>query len=558
MNSTRIWAALQQSALVGADRLPVPQALVQDGGDPAPASQRALQAALRSPGASPAEQLLRASAIAAVLARAGWAPRPAPGVQPAAPAPAETRPAPEGARLLVLMREVLQDGPQELLAPMCAALAQAGQRLPHGLLAEALEQGRQSVALRSWLAPVLGERGLWLAGLNPPWRYAGGVQETADPAQVWQEGSLEQRVALLRGERETDPAQARARLEGSLKELGAKERLPMVQALAQGLSMADEPLLEALLADRGKEVRDTAARLLSCLPDSAHSQRIGAWLAPMLGRDDKGEWVIEPPEAGLKDWERDGIALQPPTWFKGVKGWWLQQFAALAPLDWWTRTLGKTPAELWAWSGRSDWKTVLRQGWLAALDAQSRFPCDEGWLHLLLGMGRDARAEAPLGALLAQLTPARREAVWLAQIERAKGRLVETILHIAGSLPPSAQLSPELSARVLDEVREAVGGEGQATGAWYGYQADHALLACARMLDVDALPRFAQLWRQPPPPDTGAETDPAKDSALTPEQKDKLERARRRPWDDERVRAALERSIELRLALRQALTPLTS
>jgi hypothetical protein len=37
----------------------------------------------------------------------------------------------------------------------------------------------------------------------------------------------------------------------------------MVLALGVGLSMADEPLLEKLLTDRSKEVRENAARLLS-------------------------------------------------------------------------------------------------------------------------------------------------------------------------------------------------------------------------------------------------------------------------------------------------------
>src|SRR3989442_5755063 len=51
--------------------------------------------------------------------------------------------------------------------------------------------GRQSVELRQWLAPVLGERGRWLGALNPQWGYASGVEETADPELVWQERSEE-------------------------------------------------------------------------------------------------------------------------------------------------------------------------------------------------------------------------------------------------------------------------------------------------------------------------------------------------------------------------------
>lgn len=236
MSNTQLWTALQQSAMVGSDRLAVPPALASGVDPSAPWSQQAVQAALLPradlPGDSPAQQLLRASAVAAVFERAGWQPGaqvrlPAPLAVPAA-APAESRPAPADARLQTLMGDVLKDGPFELQASMLRTLDQAGQRLPHDLLVPALEQGRQSVELRQWLAPVLGERGRWLGALNPQWSYASGVEETADPELVWQEGSVEQRVALLRSERAADAAQARARLEGSLKELGAKERLPMV------------------------------------------------------------------------------------------------------------------------------------------------------------------------------------------------------------------------------------------------------------------------------------------------------------------------------------------
>lgn len=554
MSQAQLWAALQQSSTVGCERLAVPDALLADAGGAAPATLQAMQAALRQPAASPAAQLLRASAVAAVLERAGWMPgsqvQPnGPWVQPALPAP-EARPAPQDARLIALMQQVLREGPQALLPALFHTLDAAGQRLPHALLVDALLLGRQSAALRPWLTPVLGERGRWLALLNPQWGYAGGVQEDANPDLVWQEGSLEQRVALLQSERANQPAQARARLEGSLKELSAKERAPMVQALRTGLSMDDEPLLEKLLTDRSKDVRENAARLLSLLPDSGHSQRLCQWLQAMLSRDDKGEWQIEPPEEGSKNWERDGIALQPPAYIKGVRAWWLQQMVELAPLGFWQRTLDKTPEQLWEWSRRSDWRTALRQGWLAALGSQH----DVRWLEQLQTMGRDARADSLLPALLAQLTLAQREALWLAQLERDKGRLLSVIEAIDKGLPVAAQLSPALSAQLLDAICKAVGGK-QATGAWHSYQADQAMLACVRMLDVSVLQRFAQLWRQPQAEslvEEAAEAPPSR-MTLTPDQQERLERARRRPWDDEAIRMQLDRVVDLRLALHSVL-----
>ncbi len=78
MSNTQLWTALQQSAMVGSDRLAVPPALASGVDPSAPWSQQAVQAALLPradlPGDSPAQQLLRASAVAAVFERAGWQP----------------------------------------------------------------------------------------------------------------------------------------------------------------------------------------------------------------------------------------------------------------------------------------------------------------------------------------------------------------------------------------------------------------------------------------------------------------------------------------------------
>ena len=586
MSSTHLWAALQRSSLVGVDRLPVPAALLSGADASLAPTRQALESALQPPATSTAAQVLRASAVAAVLERAGWTP----GAQirlsqsltlPALPA-AESRHAPQSVLLLTLMKDVLEHGPRDLLAPMFQRLNEVGMRLSHELLVPALNEGRQSVELRAWLTPVLGERGRWLAALNPQWAYASGVQETANAEQIWQEGSIDQRVALLRDERAHDASQARTRLEGSLKELSAKERAPMVMALEISLSIQDEPLLEKLLTDRSKEVRESAARLLSRLPQSAHSQRITAWLQAMLSQGSKGEWQIEPPEEGHKDWERDGIALQPPAYIKGVKAWWLQQMVELAPLDFWMQQLGMTPEQLWEWSRRSDWKTALRQGWLAALRDQP----DVRWIDLLQTMDRDARAESLLPAMLNQLSHEQREAYWLRQLQQAKGTLIDRINTLEGGMPVVGEFSLPMSERVMDELDKALGGK-QATGSWHSWQADQAILVCARRLHAAVLPRFAKLWRQSvPAPEPRLEVAEDSESAsatetavmprltqlwrklvsktdavveeataavvastLTPEQQARLDRARLRPWDDAQVLAQLNRIVDLRMAL---------
>lgn len=570
MSQANLWAALQQSALVGAERLAVP-AIFTQGMDPsAPASQQALQAALLQPADSKAVQVLRAAAVAAVLERVGWQPgaaqpqRAAAAMAAPVPPPAEeSRPAPQGEPLLGLLGEVLQGNAPELLALALASLDEAGQRLPYTLLVPALHQGRQSVELRQWLTPVLGERGRWLAAQNPQWAYAHGVQETADAEQIWQEGSLEQRVALLQQQRDTDPAAARARLEASLKELSARERAPMVQSLARGLSADDEALLEKLLGDRSKEVRESAASLLSCLPQSPHSQRLAAWLQAMLSQDAKGEWQIEPPEEGNKDWERDGVTLQPPAYIKGQRAWWLQQLVELTPLGFWQQQLGKTPEQLWDWSRHSDWKTALRQGWLAALRAQR----DVRWLPLIQSMESDSRSSNLLPLLMAKLSAEERETQWLAQLQakRGKSAFIDAIHRIDETMARTALLSPAMSSWLLDALLGTLQSR-QPAGNWHSWQADHAILACARRLQVGDLERFAQLWRAPPAAAV-AEPEAAEDAAalvvpegsteadiakVKQEQQARLERLRLRPWDDAQVLAQLNRIVDLRLALSAA------
>lgn len=570
MSQANLWTALQQSALVGAERLAVP-AILTTPDVSTPATVQAVQMALQQPAASIAAQMLRASAAAAVLERAGWVPGSqiqltAPLTAPAIPAP-ESRSAPDDAQLENLVEAIITEGPQDQLAPTFAVLDSAGLRLPHGLLVSALNQGRQSTELREWLLPVLGERGRWLATQNPQWAYAAGVQETANPEQIWQEGSIAQRVNLLEAERETDPAKARARLEASLKELNAKERAPMVAALHTGLSMDDEPLLEKLLADRSKEVRENAAQLLTRLPASAHSQRITAWLQAMLSHDDKGEWQIEPPTEGNKDWERDGIALQLPAYVKGERSWWLQQLVALAPIDFWRQALDKSPEQLWDWSRRSDWKSALRQGWLRALDTQH----DLRWLPLLQSMESDSRAQALLPPLLDQLTAEQREALWLDRLQRKQGQsaLIDSVNNIDDSMGAVDVLSPAISQWIVDALYTATRGK-QAQGNWHSWQADQAVLACAKRLHASVLPRFADLWRTPVPegdlPVTNAEPKQPVEgphaeanaeaiARLKAEQEARRARARLRPWDDERVLQQLNRIVDLRMVLAAVASP---
>ena len=138
------------------------------------------------------------------------------------------------------------------------------------------------------------------------------------------------------------------------------------------------------------------------------------------------------------------------------------------------------------------------------------------------------------------------------------------------SLGGAELLSPALSARLTEALHVAVGGK-QITGNWHSYRADQALLSCARMLDVTALERFAELWRKPSVLDAQVEPEPEPRPSLLqrPQPLRHLQQQPPRPLPSRpssrrasnaaargpgtrRMRGHLERIVELRLGLHQA------
>lgn len=515
-------AALQQSALIGVQRLPLPASLCVVEGAPEryPATVLAMHKALNTPAQHPSEQLLRASAVAAVCERAGWYPGQnlasqllnAPSAAPQATAPesaaASERSIPTALlpALLPVLRHVVQNGSPTLRAHTLVFLQQQGRDWPVALLPLALDAGRQDTDLRALLLPVLGDRGRWLAQFNPAWRYACGVCSDATEAQIWEEGSLAQRVQWLQAQRSADPAQARARLQAVLGQLPAKERLPLVQVLRVGLTAEDEALLESLLcSDRSKDVRLQAAHLLSCLPHSAHSQRLCAWMRTLLDKSDKSDkstaWTIQAPEDSDPAWERDGVRLAPESHFKGgPRAWWLQELTALTPVSFWRDTLNLTPTALVRWARHSDWKGPLLAGWLLALQTQQ----DPDWIAAVQMLPSSALAEQVHRTLHEQLSSAQRESLWLQHLQgHTQGASVVRLLErLFENWPAGHTLSPALSQAVWALLEQELDNQydpddHKIHADWFNYRGTDLLVRCACALIPSDLERLIALYQRP-------------------------------------------------------------
>ncbi|MGW1794510.1 DUF5691 domain-containing protein [Streptomyces sp. NPDC001984] len=377
--------------------------------------------AVGAPGREAPVALLDAAAVATVRRRAGL--RPASAARRPEPAAEDLRPAlpPAAERRLALL---LADRPgtgggrrgtspdlMELLPQWLATANAHGYAAPPQALPALLDAARGRTDLRPAALAFAGPRALWLARLNPDWRFAlraapgGGATlpdiDDADEVQrLWQEGLFAERVALLAALRARRPAMARELLAATWTTERAEDRLMFLDSLRTGLAADDEPFLEQALADRSRNVRATAAELLSALPGSALAARMAVRAAACVAVDRMGDTAAIAVEAPLEcdpRMERDGVVTKPPAG-RGERSWWLGQLMEAAPLGTWPGRLGgRTPGEIVALPVADGWQGELHAAWCRAAVRQR----DAEWSRALLGAPSAPEAGGPGAVSLA-------------------------------------------------------------------------------------------------------------------------------------------------------------
>ncbi len=454
-DATVEWDDLISAALLGTDRRTPPGAAGAPGAgdDPAPA-------------------LLDAAAVATVRRRAGLlpaagAPRPAPVAPDGRPALPEAA-ARRLARFLDDRAGGGSDGSRngsapslaELLPQWLAAANAHGYRAPASLLPALLDAARARTDLRQDAATLAGPHGVWLAGLNADWKFvlragnrsaAGEAAEDPRAArQLWEEGLFAERVALLSGLRMRDAAAGLELLRSTWSQERAEDRLLFLDSLRTGLGADDEPFLEQALADRSRNVRATAAELLSGLPGSALSRRMGERALGCVSLDRTGvgpRVVVEAPKECDAAMERDGVVATPPSG-RGQRAWWLGQLVEAAPLEGWTRAFGgRSAAQIAGLPVADDWQADLHAAWCRAAVRQR----DAGWARALLGPPPPPSGPAaPVGdpAKLLSVLPAAERAGWVADFVAAHG-LSEAFQLLGACAVPWA---PELGRAVVDAL----------------------------------------------------------------------------------------------------------
>lgn len=363
------WEQLAQVALLGAANAPMSPARV------APEADALLEAL--SDADDPARTLLRRAAVLGLAIDAGRA-----VTKPAVPTPAacpdETRrELPSTAALL--FNQALDGTRRPLLGALVRDLARKDFRIPPALLPAALELGRDTTS-RAELRPGLCRVADWLAGLNERWAWATGAD---DSAEVFANGSGPARRAAFAQLRREDPNAAREALTQGFAKESPEDRAAFVQAFAEGLSMADEPFLEAALDDRRKEVRSGAAELQSRLPESALSARMRDRAQPLLVVTRKllrTELELVLPEACDKAMQRDGIEPKPPHAQIGERAWWAAQILARVPPAFWHARTQRDAAQLLPLLAKNEFKAMFLIAYALSVHRFADLAAARAWL----------------------------------------------------------------------------------------------------------------------------------------------------------------------------------
>jgi hypothetical protein len=364
------WQDLVTASLIGTERSPVP--LVAVPGVPIPADAPA----------DPAAMLLDRAALLTAARRGG---RQAEQAEPLPPA--EPDPAPEVGRAAARrLARMLGGEHPDLLAEWLAAVAARSRRAPAALLPALLDRARRFAAvdpeLRRLATEAGGSRARWLAGFNPDWKFV--TAHTGPGDDAWRLGGKGQRRGYLAALRARDPGAARDLIAQSWSAASPDERVMFLKAMIGGLSLADEPLLEAALEDPNAWVRKMAAEVLAALPGSALGRRMAdrALGCLRLHEGTRGTRLVATPPAQCDAaMRRDGIAPGPSATSSHPAGQarLMAEVLARTPLRTWTDGFGRPPEQILALPS-GGWAPVLLAGWSqAAMDQR-----DQDWMTALV------------------------------------------------------------------------------------------------------------------------------------------------------------------------------
>jgi hypothetical protein len=264
-------------------------------------------------------------------------------------------------------------------------LRQHQRKLPPTALPQLLEEALTSAAHWQLLEPVIGERGRWLARQHPVWSELLGEWDGSNWPTVADD---QEQLKYFQALRQQEPDTAREQLAAHWESFPIKNQARLLLVLATRLSLADEDFLHPLLKAGRKEIRESAAQLLSQLPESRYVRDLQAEAAAILSFQD-GSWTLNLPRLVPEHVKQQGISPQGRALSLGLVRNWFTQLLARIPLSFWTDYSGQAAASiLRQWLALPDGLMLIQ----AAAESLLRHP-DEDWTRALIRYWLDSNNE---------------------------------------------------------------------------------------------------------------------------------------------------------------------
>lgn len=284
---------------------------------------------------------------------------------------------------------VMETGSISLLQYWLTQCHRTGAIVQPGAVPALMDAAARNKELQAVVASCCGNRGLWLAQLNPLWT----TLEPASEAERWQTGTLEQRTEVLAQIRSADPARGRELLQQVWSQENAAVKTELVRQLSINAGAEDLPWLEALLTEKSSKVRDVVLGVLKGIPASAIVQQYWQALQQsislktskgLLGLGSKTQLAVQlvVPDTAIY---KTGIQQLSSTANTNDEHFVLSQLVASVPPHFWEAHFGMEPhgiIELFL-------KDSKHQAFVPAFgQAAFRFGNRE-WMRALVALDRD-------------------------------------------------------------------------------------------------------------------------------------------------------------------------
>jgi len=442
----KIWQDLLKHAIVGSQQ-----------GTPLPTLTPAVlqQRQQHWQALSQERQLLNALALVSAYRAVGQNPA-STATEPPPICPTESR-AYISASLKSRLQRYLREQNHGLIHEALTLLAPKQRLLTPDILAEFLAWCVNNRADAIQVRAVIGERGFWLCAQNPDWERLLGL--AADDYTAWQAAHGPARLSLFGQALLADFSQTLAQLTAVWPSENAKDRLALLEVLADHLNAEAVPFLQTLHTDRSQAVREKATQCLVILHDPDTTTLLQGTLKalfcihkPLLG---KPQLQVQLPNELPETWKQRGIQEKleylPGSNEKiGAKAGWLYQWLCLCDPLQLAHSLGLTVEKLVAATSHSDFANVLLNG----LDAGAALHGCKDWLSPRFA-GLDSKQRSGwLNRFAGTLPLADLEPLIISHVAELKGREAGTFMF--GLVHHQQSLSNKMALALIDAMLAAV------------------------------------------------------------------------------------------------------